>query len=100
MKSMKRLSACCAAAILATSTCGVLAQDTPAAPPAPAEAAPAPTAAPAEAADKPADATLEQRVFDLETYFNNVAPGVDGDKKWNTKIAVAGPGHNGFMMIC
>jgi Amt family ammonium transporter len=100
MKSMKRLSAWCAAAILATSTCGVLAQDTPAAPPAPAEAAPAPTAAPAEAADKPADATLEQRVFDLETYFNNVAPGVDGDKKWNTKIAVAGPGHNGFMMIC
>jgi Amt family ammonium transporter len=39
-------------------------------------------------------------VFDLETYFNNVAPGVDGDKKWATKIGVAGPGHNGFMMIC
>ena len=83
--------------MLAVSTCGVLAQETPAAPPA---ADPAPAPAEGAAATTPAalpDATLEQRVFDLETYFNNVAPGVDGDKKWNTKIAVAGPGHNGFM---
>ena len=71
------------------------AQTPAAAPPPP----PAPAAAPAADA-KPADATLEQRVFDLETYFNNVAPGVDGDKKWATKIGVAGPGHNAFMMIC
>ena len=129
MKRFHHLSALVAAAVLALAPLGATlrAQDpaapaapaaepakpadpAPAAPPAEAPKAEAPKAAepaPAEAAAaaptadaKPADATLEQRVFDLETYFNNVAPGVDGDKKWATKIGVAGPGHNGFMMIC
>ena len=127
MKRFHHLSAMFAAAVLALAPLGatIRAQDpaapaaepakpadpapaAPAAPPAEtpkaeapkaAESAPAAAAAPAEEA-KPADATLEQRVFDLETYFNNVAPGVDGDKKWASKIAVAGPGHNAFLMIC
>jgi Amt family ammonium transporter len=96
----------------------------PAAPPAPAEPAPAPAAAPAApeavapatdakpaaapaaeaapAADAPLpDATVEQRVGDLEQYFQNLAVGASGDTKWNSKIAnIPGPGHNGFMMIC
>ncbi len=75
---------------------GSLLAQTPApAAPAPAAAAPA-AAAPAE----PAAATLEQRVVDIEQYFNNLAPGAAGDAKWKSNIAVAGPGHNGFMMIC
>jgi Amt family ammonium transporter len=97
MKRTHLFSALAAAALMALSPFGTIlrAQDAaPAAAPAEEPAKPA-DAAPAAAADaKPADATLEQRVFDLETYFNNVAPGVDGDKKWATKIGVAGPGHN------
>jgi Amt family ammonium transporter len=37
---------------------------------------------------------LAKRVSDIEAYFGNVAPSADG------KIAVAGPGHNAFLMIC
>jgi len=82
-------------AMLGTS---LLAQD-PGAPPAPAEPV-AETAAPsADAA--PADATMEQRVTDLEQYFQNLGVGAAGDEKWKSKIAeVPGPGHNGFMMVC
>jgi len=49
------------------------------------------TVAPAASA-----AELEKRVADLEAYVNNGAR-VD---EATSKIAVAGPGHNGFMMIC
>jgi Amt family ammonium transporter len=59
---------------------------------APAEA---PAAAPAAAAPAaaPAGPSLEQRVGDLEQYFQNLAPTADG------KIAgVAGPGHNAWLM--
>ncbi len=72
------------------------AQDAPPAPPA-AEAA-APAAAAAEA--PPPDATVEQRVNDLEMYFQNLGVGASGDVKWTSKIAnVAGPGHNAWLMI-
>ena len=60
------------------------------------EAAPA-----AAAAATPPDATMEQRVTDLEQYFQNMGVGAAGDTKWNSKIAnVPGPGHNGWMMTC
>jgi ammonium transporter, Amt family len=57
-------------------------------------------AAPAvEAAAAVPDATVEQRVADLEQYFQNLGVGAAGDVKWNSKIAnVPGPGHNGWMM--
>jgi ammonium transporter, Amt family len=60
------------------------------------EAAPAPAPAPAA----PAPATLEQRVMDIEQYFNNVMPGGTNGVEWKSNIGTAGPGHNGFMMIC
>jgi ammonium transporter, Amt family len=59
------------------------------------EATPPPAAAEAAApaAETPAAPTLEERVTDIEAYFGNVAP--------TTKLKdTAGPGHNGFMMIC
>src|SRR5690349_12070039 len=60
---------------------------------APAAEAAAPAAAPAAAAAAPAGPSLEQRVGDLEQYFQNLAPTADG------KIAgVAGPGHNAWLM--
>jgi Amt family ammonium transporter len=67
------------------------AQETPAPPPAEAPAAPA------EA--PPAEATLEQRVLDLEKYVTNGQPGVDGDATWTSKIAGPGPGHNAWQMV-
>ena len=58
---------------------------------APPPAAEAPAAAPpAEEAPAP---TVEERLADVEAYFNNVAPTTTLKDK-------AGPGHNGFMMIC
>ncbi len=67
------------------------AQDTSAAPP-PTEAAVAAT---------PADPTTEQRIADLEQYFQNMGVGAAGDTKWASKIGnVPGPGHNGWMMTC
>ncbi len=75
--------------------------------PAPAAVAPAPAApAPAAAAAAPAtprDANLEERVGDIEQYFNNLAPGPAATAKdpYKSKLAgLPGPGHNGFMMIC
>ncbi|MEI6176307.1 MAG: ammonium transporter [Verrucomicrobiota bacterium] len=75
------------------------AQDTVA--PATTEAAAAPpAAAPAVAAALP-DATTEQRIADLEQYFQNMGVGAAGDVKWTSKIGgVAGPGHNGWLMTC
>ncbi len=57
----------------------------------------APTAAAVE--EKLADPTVEQRVADLEQYFQNMGVGAAGDAKWASKIAnVPGPGHNAWMM--
>jgi Amt family ammonium transporter len=68
-----------------------------AATPAPAEAAAAAPAAPAAAPD----ATVEQRVADLEQYFQNMGVGGPNGTAWTSKIAaVPGPGHNGWMMTC
>ncbi|MFZ5894544.1 MAG: ammonium transporter [Myxococcota bacterium] len=65
------------------------------APAAAAPAAPAPVAAPAAAAAAvPSD--VEKRLADLEAYVNNGAR-VDPA---TSKIAGAGPGHNGWMMVC
>ena len=57
-----------------------------------------PTLALAEeaAAPPPDPAALEQRIADLEAYVNNGARGDDA----TSKVAGAGPGHNGFMMVC
>jgi Amt family ammonium transporter len=42
---------------------------------------------------------LEQRVADLEAYINNGARGADAaDATVSSKVAGAGPGHNGWMM--
>ena len=51
----------------------------------------------------PRDPTLEERVKDIEQYFNNLAPGTaatDKDPGVKSNVAVAGPGHNAFMMVC
>jgi Amt family ammonium transporter len=58
------------------------------------------TAARAEApAAAPAGPSLEQRVSDLEQYFQNLAPGGSGENTWASKIAgVPGPGHNAWLM--
>lgn len=45
----------------------------------------------ADAAAGTDTAALEARVADLEAYINNTAP---------ANLAVPGPGHNGFMMVC
>ena len=67
--------------------------------------APAPAAAAAPDAATPKDANLEQRVADMEQYFNNVAPGpaatAKPEEQYKSKLTgLPGPGHNGFMMIC
>ncbi len=66
--------------------------------------APAPIVADAPApapADAPKDTTVEQRLTDLEQYFQNMGVGGAGDDTWTSKIEkVPGPGHNGFMMVC
>ena len=62
-------------------------------------ATPPPVAAAAVVA--PPEATVEQRIADLESYFGNVGVGGSGDGAWNSKIKeTAGPGHNGWMMTC
>ena len=70
----------------------------PAPPPAAATATTATTVtAPAAAPD----ATVEQRLTDLEAYFGNVGTGGPATAPWTSKIAAApGPGHNGWMMTC
>jgi Amt family ammonium transporter len=63
-------------------------------------AAPPPTEA-AAAPAAPADATVEQRLADLESYFGNVGVGGSGDTTWASKVGgVPGPGHNGWLMTC
>ncbi len=67
-------------------------------------ASPAVTAAePAAAAEEaaPPDATVEQRIADLEQYFQNLGVGAAGDETWTSKIGgVPGPGHNSWLMTC
>jgi Amt family ammonium transporter len=97
MKLSRKLTALFAATALAwVGLAGsVTAQDAPAAPAAPA----AEPAAPAAADAPPPDATLEQRVTDIEQYFQNLGVGAAGDVKWKSKISdVPGPGHNAWMM--
>ena len=68
--------------------------------PASAQDAAAPPPA-AEAAATPPEATVEQRIADLESYFGNVGVGGPVDAPWTSKVAgVPGPGHNGWMMTC
>ena len=99
---INRLFAIGAAGILlGLASSSPLSAQTPA-PAAPAPAAPAPAAAPAAAATPP-DATIEQRVNDIEQYFQNLAPGPAADAKdpYKSKIGgIPGPGHNGWMMVC
>lgn len=68
----------------------------------PASTAVAEPAAPAaEEAATPPDATVEQRIADLESYFGNVGVGGAGDDAWTSKVGgVPGPGHNGWLMTC
>ena len=68
-------------------------------------AAPDPAPAAAAAAATPKDASLEQRVADMEQYFNNLAPGpaatAKPEEQYKSKLAgLPGPGHNAFMMVC
>ena len=61
-------------------------------------AAPAPAT---EVVAAPPDATVEQRLADLESYFGNVGVGGSGDSAWTSKVGgVPGPGHNGWLMTC
>jgi Amt family ammonium transporter len=55
-----------------------------------------PTAAFAADSPPPDPVALEKRVADLEAYVNN---GARGDEA-TSKVAVPGPGHNGFIMVC
>jgi ammonium transporter, Amt family len=53
------------------------------------------------AAATPPEATVEQRVADLESYFGNVGVGGSGDTAWTSRIGgVSGPGHNSWLMTC
>ncbi|MEO8205364.1 MAG: ammonium transporter [Chthoniobacterales bacterium] len=48
----------------------------------------------------PPDATLEQRVTDLEQYFQNTSVGGPTGTTWTSKIAgVPGPGHNAWLIV-
>jgi ammonium transporter, Amt family len=65
-------------------------------------------AAPAAAKPPPPAPTLEQRVAGLEAYLGNGDPtaplkdakGAVPEGLTTPSVGVAGPGHNGFMMIC
>jgi len=59
-------------------------------------AAPAPVSA-----VTPPDASVEQRITDLEQYIQNAGVGGPDSAAWKSKIKdVPGPGHNGWMMTC
>jgi Amt family ammonium transporter len=86
--------------MLGLTSAGTLLAQAPAAPAPAAAAAPAPAEPAAPAAEAPPAPSLQDvadRVGDIEQYFNNLAPRA-ADK--GGKIAVAGPGHNAFMMVC
>ncbi len=54
----------------------------------------------APAAPKLKDPSLEERIADLEAYVGNGARASVGNTNISSKIPGAGPGHNGFQMIC
>jgi ammonium transporter, Amt family len=57
------------------------------------------TAADSPPPQAPKDPDTEQRLADLEAYFNNVGRGSDtATNNVASKIGVAGPGHNAWMM--
>lgn len=57
--------------------------------------------APVVVAPVKADPNDQQRISDLEAYVNNTGRGADSvDSKVVSKISGAGPGHNGFQMVC
>ena len=57
------------------------------------------TAADSPPPQAPKDPDTEQRLADLEAYVNNVGRGSDvATNNVSSKIAVAGPGHNAWMM--
>jgi len=57
------------------------------------------TAADSPPPQAPKDPDTEQRLADLEAYINNVGRGSDvATNNVSSKIAVAGPGHNAWMM--
>jgi Amt family ammonium transporter len=86
MRSGRRLAFVLAAALLFVAR-AALAQE------------PAGTAAPAPASAAAGGPSLEQRVNDLEQYFQNLAPGGTAPNTWSSKIGgVPGPGHNAWMM--
>jgi Amt family ammonium transporter len=59
---------------------------------------PIPASAQGDAGGK-SDPSIEQRIADLEAYVNNTARGADAaDAAVTSKVAGAGPGHNGWMM--
>ncbi|MEO6478285.1 MAG: ammonium transporter [Luteolibacter sp.] len=65
------------------------------------DAATPPPATETAAAPAAPDASVEQRLADLESYFGNVGVGGTTDAPWTSKVAgVPGPGHNGWMMTC
>jgi Amt family ammonium transporter len=94
-RSLKKVRILTAAAIAFTAfPLAVPAYGQDAVPPSPVAAA---TAEPAA----PPDASVEQRLTDLEQYFQNMGVGGAGDTTWKSKIAeVPGPGHNGWLMTC
>ncbi len=96
MRALALAAVACFAIPLMPAT--ALGQDevTPPAPTAVAEPAAAPEAEAALAA-----ATTEQRLADLESYFNNVGVGAAGEVAWDSKIKeISGPGHNSWLMTC
>ena len=68
----------------------------------PATNAPAAVAAASSTDAAPAvkDPSVEQRIADLEAYVNNGGRATASDTNVTSKIGGAGPGHNGFQMIC
>ncbi|MEI7891516.1 MAG: ammonium transporter [Myxococcales bacterium] len=58
-----------------------------------------PAASVAPASSAPTVVELERRIGDLEAYINNAAR-PSADAKVDSKIPGAGPGHNGWMMVC
>ena len=86
---LRSLSAAVIACIAIPMCMPASAQDAAAAPPA------------TEVVAAPPDATVEQRISDLESYFGNVGVGGSGDTAWTSKVGgIPGPGHNGWMMTC
>jgi len=97
LSSIVRWSIC--GLVLTLGACQIHAQTNEA----PAAAAPAPAPAAAAPAAPAADAgpSTEQRLSDLEAYFNNVGTGAENDATGKTASKIAGmtgPGHNAWMM--